>query len=181
MQGSLGRLVFVSAMGGLSTTSILAAINAGAQAADKGSVSYWGAGLFIIALLLFIQAQHYILITTTAEIGAIIHKMRVRLMDYVRRSELLPLETIGRARNRRRHHDGDRNTDASQQYAGVRRARWPADRAGHGLRRLSVVLGFRARRRHRRRRRRDVPLQDQAACGATCAKRRCGRTGCTIA
>ena len=77
---------------GLSTTSILAAINAGAQAADKGTVSVWGAALFIIALLLFIQAQHYILITTTAEIGAIIHKMRVRLMDYVRRSELLPLE-----------------------------------------------------------------------------------------
>jgi cyclic peptide transporter len=97
MQGSLGRLVFVSAMGGLSTTSILAAINAGAQAADKGTVSWWGAGLFIIGLLLFIQAQHYILITTTAEIGAIIHKMRVRLMDYVRRSELLPLESIGRA------------------------------------------------------------------------------------
>lgn len=97
MQGSLGRLVFVSALGGLSTTSILAAINAGAQAADKGSVSLWGAGLFVIALLLFVQAQHYILITTTAEIGAIIHKMRVRLMDYVRRSELLPLESIGRA------------------------------------------------------------------------------------
>src|ERR1051325_2806484 len=97
MQGSLGRLVFVSAMGGLSTTSILAAINAGAQAADKGTVSWWGAGLFIIGLLLFIQAQHYILITTTAEIGAIIHKMRIRLLDYVRRSELLPLEAIGRA------------------------------------------------------------------------------------
>jgi putative ATP-binding cassette transporter len=29
--------------------------------------------------------------------GAIIHRLRVRLMDYVRRSELLPLEKIGRA------------------------------------------------------------------------------------
>ena len=97
MQGSLGRLVFVSAMGGLSTTAIIGAINAGAGAADKGEISLWAAGFFVIALLLFIQTQHYILITTTAEIGAIIHKMRVRLMDYVRRSELLPLETIGRA------------------------------------------------------------------------------------
>jgi putative ATP-binding cassette transporter len=97
MQGSLRRLVFVSAMGGLSTTAIIGAINAGAQAADKGEISLWGAGLFIIALLLFIQTQHYILITTTAEIGAIIHKVRVRLMNYVRRSELLPLEMIGRA------------------------------------------------------------------------------------
>ena len=66
-------------------------------AADKGEISLWAAGFFVIALLLFIQTQHFILITTTAEIGAIIHKMRVRLLDYVRRSELLPLETIGRA------------------------------------------------------------------------------------
>ena len=96
MQGSLGRLAFVSAMGGLSTTAIIGAINAGAGAADKGEISLWAAGFFIIALLLFIQTQHYILITTTAEIGAIIHKLRVRLMDYIRRAELLPLETIGR-------------------------------------------------------------------------------------
>ena len=95
MQGSLGRLVFVSAMGGLSTTAIIGAINAGAQAADRGELSLWAAGLFVIALLLFVQTQHYILITTTAEIGAIIHKLRVRMLDYVRRSELLPLEAIG--------------------------------------------------------------------------------------
>jgi putative ATP-binding cassette transporter len=97
MEGSLGRLVFVSAMGGVSTTAIIGAINAGAQAADNGEISLWAAGFFVVAVLLFIQTQHYILITTTAEIGAIIHKLRVRLMDYVRRSELLPLETIGRA------------------------------------------------------------------------------------
>ena len=97
MQGSLTRLVVVSTVGGASTTMILAAINAGSQAADNGRVSLWSAGIFVIALLLFVQAQHYILITTTAEIGAIIHKLRVRLMDYVRRSELLPLERIGRA------------------------------------------------------------------------------------
>jgi putative ATP-binding cassette transporter len=97
MEGSLGRLVFVSAMGGISTTAIIGAINAGAQAADRGEVSLWAAGLFVLALLLFVQTQHYILITTTAEIGAIIHKLRVRMLDYVRRSELLPLEAIGRA------------------------------------------------------------------------------------
>lgn len=97
MQGSLRRLALVSVFGGLSTTLILASINAGAQAADNGRVSLWAAAVFAVALLLFVQTQHYILITTTAEIGAIIHKLRVRLMDYVRRSELLPLENIGRA------------------------------------------------------------------------------------
>src|SRR6201995_4015004 len=97
MQGSLGRLVFVSAMGGVSTTAIIGCINAGAQAADRGEINLWAGGVFVIALLLFIQTQHYILITTTAEIGAIIHKLRVRLMNYVRRSALLPLEMIGPA------------------------------------------------------------------------------------
>ena len=55
------------------------------------------AALFVIALLLFIKTQHYILIADNREIEAIIHKMRVRLMDQVRHSELLPLDAIGRA------------------------------------------------------------------------------------
>ena len=96
MQSSLKRLVFVSALGGVSTAAILSSINAGAHAADTGRISLWSALLFVIALILFIQTQHYLLITTTAEIEAIIHRMRVRLMDYVRRSELLSLENIGR-------------------------------------------------------------------------------------
>lgn len=97
MQGSLTRLACVSIAGGISQALILASINAGVQAAEHGQVGIWSTGVFIIALLLFIQTQHYILITTTAEIGAIIHKLRVRMMDYVRRAELLPLEGIGRA------------------------------------------------------------------------------------
>src|SRR5262249_31094972 len=61
-----------------------------------GTVSLWSATLFIVALFLFVKTQHYILITATAEIEAIIHKLRLRLMDHVRHSELLPLESIGR-------------------------------------------------------------------------------------
>jgi putative pyoverdin transport system ATP-binding/permease protein len=97
MQGSLNRLAVVSGLGGVSTASILAAINSGAQAADAGTVSLWSTALFVVALLFFIKVQHYILITTTAQIEAIIHRLRLRLMDHVRRSELLPLESIGRA------------------------------------------------------------------------------------
>jgi putative pyoverdin transport system ATP-binding/permease protein len=97
MQGSLDRLLLMAALGGLSTASILAAINSGAQAADNGKPSLWSAMLFIIALLLFIKTQNYVLLTATAEIEGIIHKVRVRLMDHVRHSELLPLDEIGRA------------------------------------------------------------------------------------
>src|SRR6516162_6492714 len=97
MQGSLDRLVIMAGLGGISSASILAAINAGAQAADSGKPSLWAATLFIVALFLFIKTQNYILVSATAEIEAIIHKLRIRLMDQVRHSELLPLEGIGRA------------------------------------------------------------------------------------
>lgn len=97
MQGSLNRLGVMSGLGGISNAAILAAINAGAQAAGNGEISVLSAALFVSALLLFIKTQHYILIAATVEIEAIIHRLRVRLMDEVRRSELLPLDEIGRA------------------------------------------------------------------------------------
>ena len=97
MQGSLDRLVVMSGLGGASNAAILAAINSGAKAAGNGELSVSAAALFVIALLLFIKTQHYILIAATVEIEAIIHKLRVRLMDHVRHSELLPLDEIGRA------------------------------------------------------------------------------------
>lgn len=94
MHGSLPKLLFMSALGGISTASILASINAGMQ----GNGSLWAAILFLIALFLFIKTQYYVTITTTAEIESIIHKLRLRLMEHVRRSELLDVEDIGRAR-----------------------------------------------------------------------------------
>ena len=97
MQGSLPGWSSCPRLGGASNAAILAAINAGAQAAGGGSVNLWAAALFVVALFLFIKTQHYILIATTVEIEAIIHKLRVRLMDQVRRSELVPLDAIGRA------------------------------------------------------------------------------------
>jgi len=97
MHGSLRRLVLMSGLGGASNAAILAAVNSGAEAAGAGNVSLVAATVFVLALLIFIKTQHYILIATTVEIEAIIHKVRVRLMDQVRHSELLPLDAIGRA------------------------------------------------------------------------------------
>jgi putative pyoverdin transport system ATP-binding/permease protein len=97
MQGSLTRLLVMSGIGGVSNAAILSAVNSGAQAVGDNKPSLWGAALFVVSLLLFIKSQHYILISSTTEIEAIIHKLRVRLMDQVRRSELIPLDAIGRA------------------------------------------------------------------------------------
>jgi len=99
MRGSWRKLLFMSAIGGISSAVILAAINVGAQAADVGGKpSLWAVALFLISLLLFVRALLYVTTTVSAEIEAIIHRLRVRLMDDVRRSELLEIERIGRAR-----------------------------------------------------------------------------------
>jgi putative ATP-binding cassette transporter len=94
MHGSLPKLLFMSAVGGISTAAILAAINTGLQ----GTSNLWASILFLISLFLFIQTQYYVTITTTAEIEGIIHKIRIRLMDQIRHSELLAVEGIGRSR-----------------------------------------------------------------------------------
>src|ERR1700721_2188506 len=99
MHGSLPRLVFMSGLGGISNAALLAAINNAAEkAGDSDKPSLWAAGLFVVALLLFISTQKYILITATVEIESILHKLRVRLLDAVRHSELAAIDRIGRAR-----------------------------------------------------------------------------------
>jgi cyclic peptide transporter len=99
MHSSLARLTIMSCIGGVSIAAILAAINAGLQSADnENKISLWAAALFVVALFLFIRAQYYVTITTTAEIEAIVHRLRMRVMDHIRRSELLAMEGIGRSR-----------------------------------------------------------------------------------
>jgi len=97
MQGSLPRLVVISAIAGASNAAILAAVNAGSQAAADGKSGVSAAALFIISLVLFIKTQQYVLIASTVEIETIIHKVRLRLMNHVRHSELIPLDGIGRS------------------------------------------------------------------------------------
>src|SRR5208282_4497447 len=58
----------------------------------------WAVTLFLVSLFLFIKTQLYVTTTITGEIEAIIHRLRVHLMDQVRRSELLALERVGRSR-----------------------------------------------------------------------------------
>jgi len=97
MHGSLPKLAFMSGVGGVSTAAVLVAINAGLQASEDQKSSLWAAMLFLFALFLFIKSQYFVTITTAAEIEAIVHKLRMRVMDHVRRSELLSMESIGRA------------------------------------------------------------------------------------
>jgi putative pyoverdin transport system ATP-binding/permease protein len=98
-RGSLRKLLFMASLGGISSAAILGAINAGAQAATEGKkASLWALALFVIALYLFIKTQVYVTTTITGEIEAVIHRVRVRLFDQIRHSELLAVDRIGRSR-----------------------------------------------------------------------------------
>jgi putative pyoverdin transport system ATP-binding/permease protein len=93
--GSAARFVFMSALGGVGNAAILASINsAGSDGSDFPN--YFYPSVFVLSLIVFIITQRYVLIATTAELEAIIHRIRVRLLDKVRRSELAALETIER-------------------------------------------------------------------------------------
>jgi putative pyoverdin transport system ATP-binding/permease protein len=99
MHGSMPKLLFMSGLGGVSNASILAAINSGIQNSTSGQKpGLWAVALFLVALFLFMKAQQFVTITATAEIEAIIHKVRLRLMDHIRHSELLDVEHVGRPR-----------------------------------------------------------------------------------
>src|SRR5581483_9677687 len=98
MHGSMPKLAFMSGIGGVSNACILAAINSGVQSSENNQKpGLWAAVLFVIAIILFMRSQQFVTITATAEIEAIIHKVRIRIMDLIRHSELLELEQVGRA------------------------------------------------------------------------------------
>src|SRR4051812_17477261 len=97
IRSSLPKLLAMAMLAGGSNALIIAVINAGAEAASKGRVSLNSAIIFILALLIYLKSQRYILTTTTIEVEAAIHRIRLRLMDHVRRSEMLPLEAIGKS------------------------------------------------------------------------------------
>jgi putative ATP-binding cassette transporter len=97
IHSSLPKLVIMAMLAGTSNALIIAAINAAAEAATKSQVNLSSAVVFLLALLVYLKSQRYILATTTLEVEAAIHRMRLRLMNDVRHSELLPLEGIGKS------------------------------------------------------------------------------------
>jgi putative pyoverdin transport system ATP-binding/permease protein len=94
IQSSIARLVFMSGLSGISNAAILASVNAAADVTQERSLR--AAFLFVVSLLVFVTTERYLLITATGEVEALIHRLRIRLMDYVRHSELLAVDEVGR-------------------------------------------------------------------------------------
>src|ERR1700726_3834934 len=96
-QGSWFRLGVMTSLGGLSNAAVLFAVNAGAQDTTNGKPNIIAGVLFIVSLIVFFRTHRYILITATAEMLAVIHRVRVSIINQVLQSELLEVDAIGRA------------------------------------------------------------------------------------
>ncbi|MGJ4928870.1 cyclic peptide export ABC transporter [Bradyrhizobium sp. HKCCYLRH3095] len=96
MGGSFYQLLIMAGLAGLSNAAVLATVNAAAQASKNGKPGAALGVLFVASLLLFMVAGRYLLLGAVGQIEALIHRLRLRLIGYVRQSELLKLEEIGR-------------------------------------------------------------------------------------
>jgi putative ATP-binding cassette transporter len=94
----LRRLTFMAAIAGLSNALVLALINAAAGRNPHADNGMRLAFLFVIVLVVYTISQRYLLTESAREIERILHRVRTRLIEAVRRCELPDVERIGRSR-----------------------------------------------------------------------------------
>jgi len=93
---SVGTLVFVAGLAGISNALVLAIINAAAEQASEDKASTRSLFLFALTLGIYATSQWYLMRTAATEVEKILDRLRVRLADKVRRCDLQPIEEIGR-------------------------------------------------------------------------------------
>jgi putative ATP-binding cassette transporter len=94
---SLPWLVVLACIAGMANALVLAIINAAAAKAENQAVSFWYFALFTIVVTVWNVAQRHVMITSAEEMEQVLHKIRIRLADKVRHSDLKSFERIGRA------------------------------------------------------------------------------------
>lgn len=92
---SLGALLFLAGVAGISNALVLAVINTAAQSASTGHRSNRSVALFAIIMATYAVSQWKLYASATSEIENILDRIRIRLADKIRRCDLLPLETLG--------------------------------------------------------------------------------------
>src|SRR5262249_19880047 len=94
---SVPRVIAVAAISGLSNALLLAVINTAAGVVEDGGVSGQMFVLFLIAIVLYIVSQRYILHVASVEVEKIVAKLRVRFADKIRQADFDAIERLGRS------------------------------------------------------------------------------------
>lgn len=91
------KLWFMAAVAGLSNAAVLAIINTAASQAAQNIHNFRFVLYFLLAVALYATTQAFVMVTTSREVETVLHRVRVRIAEQVRRSELMTLERLGRS------------------------------------------------------------------------------------
>ena len=93
-----GRLVAFTALAGLGTAMIVVIVNSVADRRGSTGVDYPLLGTFILSCVVVLSAQARALKLTTRASEATVERLRVRVVDLIRRADLDAFEALGPAR-----------------------------------------------------------------------------------
>jgi putative ATP-binding cassette transporter len=91
-------LLLVAGFSGLLGTLLVALIIASAQKVSPGQLDALDLAKFAFCLVCYILGRRYILVESSALAERIVMKMRLRILDEIRRADLLRFERVGTAR-----------------------------------------------------------------------------------
>jgi len=90
-------LLFLTAVSALSTTLILAVVNIAAEKAEAGGAGLRLALIFVIGIALFAISQKVVTRLTATEVEGLVDRMRLKVVDGIRHSDMQRLDLIGRS------------------------------------------------------------------------------------
>jgi putative pyoverdin transport system ATP-binding/permease protein len=93
----LKLMVVATVASAVSTSAMLWIVNSAAKDASSGSISIGLLLRFLITIALYAVSQNYVLIVASQDVEGLLHRMRIRLFDAVRRADMVTIERIGRA------------------------------------------------------------------------------------
>jgi putative ATP-binding cassette transporter len=94
---NLKSLLLMNILSAVAVTSIIGLVSAAVQAAAAGRISGRLLVMFAITVTLFHITHIYALVTASQDTERLIHKLRIRLFDLVRRTDLVTIDRIGHA------------------------------------------------------------------------------------
>ena len=94
---NLKPLLLMNILSAVAATSFVALVSAAAQAAATGQISARLLLMFAITVAMFHVTHIYTLVTASRDTERMIHRLRVRLFDLIRRTDLVTVDKIGRA------------------------------------------------------------------------------------
>ena len=95
---NLKSLLLMTVLAAIAVTALVGLVSTAVQGAAAGRIGARLLLMFAITVALFHVTHIYVLVTASQDTERLIHKLRIRLFDLVRRTDLVTIDRIGHAR-----------------------------------------------------------------------------------